>query len=234
MEYPDIIEPAKDVCRFDASYQNAVNFFKQYGFEGDVHLAMALLAANIDVVWYTFDENSGKLLLTPAFKKFCKEDFEPPIDPSSITPIKGGAMLCRNSRLYWFDNVAIHKIMCLWYQGIIRAYAALQGASDDCEFRMVKAYTIGKTREFVAAEWVITDNKYEYELYYPIFTDDLERFYNDNGDFLGPLEFDYEPLNIGDTFIHNGQLWVAGMLSNADLCVIKKSPHLSFSVGGNG
>ena len=73
MEYKDIIEPAKDVCRFDASYQNAVNFFKQYGFEGEVHLAMALLAANIDVVWYTFDENSGKLLLTPAFKKFCKE-----------------------------------------------------------------------------------------------------------------------------------------------------------------
>ena len=52
-------------------FQNAVNFFKQYGFEGEVHLAMALLAANIDVVWYTFDENSGKLLLTPAFKKFC-------------------------------------------------------------------------------------------------------------------------------------------------------------------
>lgn len=232
MEYTDIFEPAKDVCRFGASYKNAVAYFRQLGIKTKVQLAMAQMPSAFDVIWYTFDENTKRLLLTPAFKEVCTTDFQPPLEPSSITPIKGGSMMCRNSRLYFFDAFCINKVKCLWSQEMIKAYTELQGMSDDREFRMVKAYTIGRTRDFVAAEWVVTDNKYEYELYYPIFTDDLERFRNEKGDFLGPLEFDYEPLEVGDTFLHDNKLWVAGILPDDSLCVAEKAPHLSFSLGG--
>ena len=227
MDYADVFVPARDVCRFGAVYQNAVKHFRDLGLKGRVQLAMAMMPYSLDVVWYTFDKNTRRLLLTPAFKKFCTEDFEPPIEPSSIVPLKGGKMFCRNFRLYFFDAFCINKVRCLWSQKIIKAYASLQEMSDDCDFRLVKAYSVGKRREFVCAEWVVTDNKRNFELYYPVFTDDLEKFHNDKGDFLGPLEFAYEPLEVGDCFVHDCKLWEVALAPDNGLLVRGKAPHLT-------
>lgn len=230
MEYADIFVPAEDVCRFHASYRDAVKHFRKHGIGSKVNLAMAQMPYTLEVIWYTFDEDAGLLKITPAFKNFCKADFEPPIEPSSIMTLKGGKMFCRNSRLYYFDAICINKVKCLCSQEIIKAYAAFQDMSDDCEFRLVKAYTIGKRREFVAVEWVVMDKKLE--LYYPVFSDDLEKFRNPNGDYLGPLEFDYEPLYVGDSFVHENQLWEAAWAPDNTLCVRQKAPHLTISFGG--
>ena len=230
MKYSDIFVPAKDVCRFGASYQHAVAHFRQFGVRSKVNLAVAYMPEGMEIVWYSYDRKSRRILMTPAFKRSHPLDFDF-LEPSSISRIKGGTLIVRDFHLYIFDAICINRIKCLWSQDLMKIYAQFQGMSDECEFRLVKAYSVGKTREFVAVEWVADDPINETELYYPVFEDDLRKFKKSNGDCLGPMEFCYDSLEVGETFIKNGKLWeVCQSPEFHSLFIREKAPHLKLSV----